>query len=196
MLIVLQLWLPARLIYHYAVANRLRVGLELVESDRHRRVQQISVSCRVRSIDEVPSLLELNRKEESRRGVDAFRFATGIRALWVRRHLCLLRSTLKACVPSAACLDVIDPEIQSCFIRFAIQEVQVLLADKVFGPVQRIQRFSIRRGIEPRIGMQPKLTEASLRRTEDKVRARRRDGIEAIRIDVIEMVITLDVGNC
>src|SRR5207237_6644055 len=121
-----------RLIYYNAVADRLRVGLELVEFDRHRRVRHVSVSRRVSSIDQVASLLELDRKEERRRGIDASGFATSIRALWVRRHPCLLRSTLEACVPSSARLDVVDPEVQSGFIGLAIQEIEILLPDKIF----------------------------------------------------------------
>src|SRR5207237_6022096 len=115
-------------------------------------------------------------KEERRRSIDAFRFAT-----------------LRIC---SARLDIVYPEAKTRLVRLTVEEVQVLLADEVFGPVQRIQRISIRRSIEPGISVQPKLTEASLRRTEDKISPRRRDRVEAIRIDLVEMVIALSVRHC
>src|SRR5882724_9852974 len=102
-LVILQYGLPTSLVHHYAVTNLSRIRFELTESDRYRRVRQITVCSLVGLVDLVTSLLELNRQEEGCRRVNAFGFST----------LGIL----------AATLDIVHPEVKARFIWLAAQEV-------------------------------------------------------------------------
>src|SRR4029434_300200 len=72
----------------------------------------------VETVHEEARLLELNREEEGRARVNPLYLAA-------------------SCV-CAAGLDVIDPEGQARRVRFAIEEVGVVLADKEQGVINRI----------------------------------------------------------
>src|SRR5437762_3320015 len=91
-------------------------------------------------------------------------------------------------------VDGVYPTQQPCFFRFPIKKVEIVLAHKEFTRVEWIHRVTaVRDSCEGRISMLAQLAEAALRGTEGIVGSRRRDGVEAGRLDIVETVVAVCV---
>src|SRR6185503_10834497 len=116
---------------------------------RDRSAVEVAISSFIRAINQESRLLEFYRQEEGSGGVDAFHFAT------------LLVGTAR--------FDVVYPEVESGFVGFAAEEIEILLAHKVRSCIQRIQSSTSGRAGEDRVRVRAQLTEASLRWAETEV---------------------------
>src|SRR5215831_14653017 len=108
---------PAFFQHDYAVADLLRIRAVLAQSQGHGSSLKAPVSSLVGAINQKTGLLAFYRQEERRRCVDAFGFTT-------TRII-------------AAGFNVIDPEVKAGLVGLATEEVQILLAHKVFSSIQR-----------------------------------------------------------
>src|SRR5947209_3953860 len=115
-----KLLLPSRLTDDDALADLLRVGHEVFESDGHGRAREVSVCGLVHPIDEVARVLKFDGEEERAGDVDALDFdASGARA--ATRNLVL-------------------PEREAGRVGRAVEKVEIVLSDVVGRRVNRVYR--------------------------------------------------------
>ena len=89
----------------------------------------------------------------------------------------------------------VHPTVEAGRVRFAAEEVEILLAHKEFSRIDRVCVIAVGRRRERRFRVHAQRAEAAIRGIERVVRARRRDGVEAVRLDAVEAVVPLRVGD-
>src|SRR5205823_6239120 len=124
-LIVLQHRLPTRLSDDHTLANRFRVRQKFTEAHHGHRytvrtaqgryATALAISCFVKTLNQVPRLLELYRQEIRGGGVDAL--SIDARRLW------------------RAVIDVARPEVKAALIGHPAQKVNVLIFNKEIGVI-------------------------------------------------------------
>src|SRR5712691_11465677 len=92
-------------------------------------------------------------------------------------------------------IDCIHPADESGWVRFTPEEVKIMLPHEVFSSVERIQVIAIRRCRERSFGVHTQQAETAIGRTESIVHACRRDGVEAVGLDIKEIIIAVAVAN-
>ena len=101
-----QLRFPTRSPYYHILSHRARGWQEL------GILRTNPVSCPVNSINQSAGLLELNGQEVCRRDI--------------------LSSAIDACVVVATLQYLIAPEIETGFVRFTSQEIEIVLTHEIF----------------------------------------------------------------
>src|SRR5438876_12003114 len=100
-----------------------------------------------------------------------------------------------ACIIGSAVVNSVDPGGEAGFIRFAAEEINILLPHEVFSPIKWIVRLAIVDGGKRSISVLAELTELPCSRTEVVIQPRWRQDIEAILFNVLEMVEPVGISN-
>src|SRR6266705_3157478 len=98
-------------------------------------------------------------------------------------------------IAAPAVVDGIDPTRQAGLFRLAPEKVQILLAHEIFSRVERIRALARVTSGEGSLDAMTKRAEALRLRAETIVRARGHDGIEAVRLDIVEVIVAQGVGD-
>src|SRR6267378_4390820 len=96
-----------------------------------------------------------------------------------------------------ALIDLLAPVVETTAIRFATEEVEILLAHKVLSSVDGVSRYDcISRGSEHRVGLVRHQRERAVPRTEMVIDQFRRNCIEAADVDVPEAIVAVAIADC
>src|SRR5439155_7704318 len=106
------------------------------------------------------------------------------------------RPTLDAGGISTTRQYLVAPEVEPRLVGFATEEVDVMLPDKIIGRVNRVAaRDSIARGRENCVRLIREQRERIAFRTKVIIHQRRRDGVEVVRVHIVETVTAVAVGD-
>src|SRR5882672_9428000 len=92
-------------------------------------------------------------------------------------------------VSRRAVADCVHPTVEAGAVRFAAEEVQILLADKELGRIERIYPATRGRRGKRSFRVDAQQAETAIRRAEGVIHPRRRHGVETVGPDVIEAVV-------
>src|SRR6185295_7747546 len=129
----------------------------------------------IKTINQVADVLKFDRQEIGGGYVDSPAFSAG-RIRTAGKYL-------------------VSPEIKTALVRLAIQEVQVVLADKIVSGVNHVATRNMVRG-EACVSLISNQREGTLRRTKLIVQARWRHGVELVNLDVVEPVKATGIADC
>src|SRR5437667_11852478 len=104
-------------------------------------------------------------------------------------------NSITACIIRRAVVYAVDPTGETSLVRFASEQVNILLPHKVFSAIEWIVRFPVVYRRENGIRMLAQLTELANLGTEAVIQPRRRQNIQSILLNVLEMIEAVGVGN-
>ena len=107
---------------------------------------------------------------------------------------------MRAFAVNALCIahtrqDLIAPEVEARFIRFATEEIEIVLPDEILRRIERVDRAAGRRRAKGCFGRGALLAKGNHGRREGVVHPRRRDSVEAAGFHVVEAVVTIRIRD-